>query len=65
MDGELNQEQELQVTLIRRRPTTLTDLVNDLLDLARIEAGKTVVRLAIVHRRRTSSAPCAACSGPS
>ena len=46
MDGDLNTEQELQVTLIQRAATTLTDLVADLLDLARIEAGKTEVRLA-------------------
>ena len=46
MDGPLNPEQELQVTLIQRAATTLTDLVADLLDLARIEAGKTEVRLA-------------------
>jgi signal transduction histidine kinase len=46
MDGPLNAEQELQVTLIQRAATTLTDLVADLLDLARIEAGKSEVRLA-------------------
>jgi signal transduction histidine kinase len=46
MDGDLNAEQQLQVTLIQRAATTLTDLVADLLDLARIEAGKTEVRLA-------------------
>jgi signal transduction histidine kinase len=46
MDGDLNPGQELQVTLIQRAATTLTDLVADLLDLARIEAGKTEVRLA-------------------
>ena len=46
MDGELTSEQELQVTLIQKAATTLTDLVADLLDLARIEAGKTEVRLA-------------------
>jgi len=46
MDGDLNSEQELQVSLIQRAATTLTDLVADLLDLARIEAGKTEVRLA-------------------
>ncbi len=46
MDGELNAEQELQVTLIQKAALTLTDLVTDLLDLARIEAGKTEVRLA-------------------
>ncbi len=46
MDGDLSAEQELQVTMIQRAATTLTDLVADLLDLARIEAGKTEVRLA-------------------
>jgi signal transduction histidine kinase len=46
MDGDLTSEQELQVDLIRRAASTLTDLVTDLLDLARIEAGKTEVRLA-------------------
>jgi len=46
MDGDLNSEQELQVDLIRKSAETLTDLVADLLDLARIEAGKTEVRLA-------------------
>ncbi len=46
MDGNLTAEQELQVTLIQRAATTLTDLVADLLDLARIEAGKSEVRLA-------------------
>jgi signal transduction histidine kinase len=46
MDGDLTSEQELQVDLIRKAAETLTDLVADLLDLARIEAGKTEVRLA-------------------
>jgi signal transduction histidine kinase len=46
MDGQLTQEQEHQVTLIQKSATTLADLVADLLDLARIEAGKTEVRLA-------------------
>lgn len=44
MDGELTGEQELQVTLIQKAAASLTDLVTDLLDLARIEAGKTEVR---------------------
>ena len=46
MDGDLTAEQEVQVTLIQRAAGTLTDLVADLLDLARIEAGKSEVRLA-------------------
>ena len=42
-DGELAGEQETQVRLIRRGTETLLDLVNDLLDLAKIAAGKTIV----------------------
>ncbi|MFB3854744.1 MAG: ATP-binding protein [Vicinamibacterales bacterium] len=43
-DGELTEEQEKQVRFIRRSAEDLSALVNDLLDLAKIEAGKTVVR---------------------
>ena len=42
-DGELNAEQETQVRFIRRAAENLTELVDDLLDLAKVEAGKTVV----------------------
>jgi signal transduction histidine kinase/CheY-like chemotaxis protein len=44
MDGELTSEQERQVTFIRRSAQDLTDLVNDLLDLAKVEAGKVTIR---------------------
>lgn len=44
LDGELTEEQRLEVTYIRQAARTLTDMVNDLLDLAKIEAGKTTVR---------------------
>jgi signal transduction histidine kinase/CheY-like chemotaxis protein len=43
-DGELNQEQERQVVFIRKAAESLGELVSDLLDLAKVEAGKTVVR---------------------
>lgn len=43
-DGELGQEQEKQVQLILRSAEALTELVDDLLDLAKIEAGKIEVR---------------------
>jgi signal transduction histidine kinase/DNA-binding response OmpR family regulator len=43
-DGELGSEQEKQVLFIRKAAQDLTELVNDLLDLAKVEAGKTVVR---------------------
>lgn len=43
-DGELTEEQERQVQLIRQSVETVTELVNDLLDLAKIEAGKTTLR---------------------
>jgi signal transduction histidine kinase/CheY-like chemotaxis protein len=42
-DGELTAEQEKQVHFVRKAAENLTELVNDLLDLAKVEAGKTVV----------------------
>jgi signal transduction histidine kinase/DNA-binding response OmpR family regulator len=43
-DGELSGEQDKQVRFIAKAADDLTELVNDLLDLAKIEAGKTEVR---------------------
>ena len=43
-DGPLTVEQERQVTYIRRSAESLTELVNDLLDLAKVEAGKLEIR---------------------
>ena len=42
-DGELTAEQETQIEFIRKSAGSLTELVNDLLDLAKVAAGKTVV----------------------
>jgi signal transduction histidine kinase len=47
LDGPLTSEQEHQVRMIRDSATTVTELVNDLLELARMEAGKTVARVAV------------------
>ena len=44
-DGELTPEQEKQVGYIRDATQQLADMVNDLLDLAKVESGKTEVRL--------------------
>jgi signal transduction histidine kinase/CheY-like chemotaxis protein len=44
IDGDLNVEQAKQVGFIAKAAEDLTELVNDLLDLAKIEAGKTEVR---------------------
>ncbi|HET8825150.1 MAG TPA: ATP-binding protein [Terriglobales bacterium] len=44
LDGELTSEQEKQVRFIRSSAQDLMDLVNDLLDLAKVEAGKVVIR---------------------
>jgi signal transduction histidine kinase/CheY-like chemotaxis protein len=45
-DGDLSVEQQRQVSLIRKAAQDLADLVNDLLDLAKVEAGKIVIRAA-------------------
>ncbi len=44
IDGELTSEQEKQVLFIQRSAQNLTEMVNDLLDLAKIEAGKVTAR---------------------
>ncbi|MUI12474.1 response regulator [Massilia dura] len=46
VDGELSPEQEKQVRFILKGAESLTELVDDLLDLAKIEAGKIDVRAA-------------------
>jgi signal transduction histidine kinase len=43
-DGELSPEQEKQVGYIRDAAQQLADIVNDLLDLAKVESGKTEIR---------------------
>jgi signal transduction histidine kinase len=42
-DGDLTEEQERQVTFIHHGASGLLEMVNDLLDLAKIEAGKVEV----------------------
>ena len=44
VDGELNAEQDRQVQYIRKSAQGLLDMVNDLLDLAKVEAGKVDVK---------------------
>jgi signal transduction histidine kinase len=39
-DGDLTSEQERQVTFIRKAADALGELVNDLLDIAKVEAGR-------------------------
>ncbi len=48
-DGPLAPEQQKQVMFVRKSAESLLELVNDLLDLARVEAGKTDVRPAPLH----------------
>jgi signal transduction histidine kinase/CheY-like chemotaxis protein len=43
-DGDLSPEQEKQVRFIQRSAQELYELVNDLLDLAKVEAGKVTVK---------------------
>ncbi|TFW30013.1 sensor histidine kinase, partial [Duganella callida] len=49
MDGPLTEEQERQVSFISNAANDLSELVNDLLDLAKIEAGKVEVNMAPVN----------------
>ena len=44
IDGDLNAEQERQIGYIRRSAESLLELVNDLLDLSKVEAGKVEVK---------------------
>lgn len=43
LDGELTDEQEKQVRFIKKAAAELTDMVNDLLDLAKLEAGRVTI----------------------
>ncbi len=44
VDGDLTMEQERQVHFIRKSAESLSELVNDLLDLSKVAAGKIVIR---------------------
>jgi signal transduction histidine kinase len=44
LNGQLSSEQEKQVQFIRTSAEALYELVNDLLDLSKVEAGKAVLR---------------------
>jgi signal transduction histidine kinase/CheY-like chemotaxis protein len=44
IDGDLTSEQERQIGYIRRSAESLLELVNDLLDLSKVEAGKVEVK---------------------
>jgi signal transduction histidine kinase len=44
-DGDISSEQEKQIQFIRQAAEGLSTLVDDLLDLARVEAGKATIRV--------------------
>jgi signal transduction histidine kinase len=44
LDGDLTPEQERQVGFIRQSAESLSEIINDLLDLAKVEAGRVDVR---------------------
>lgn len=46
LDGELSAEQDKQVTLIHKSAESLAEMVNDSLDIAKVEAGKETLRVA-------------------
>jgi len=43
LDGPLTVEQEKQITFVQTSAAELTDMVNDLLDLAKVEAGRITI----------------------
>src|SRR5438270_2010307 len=49
IDGPLTDEQKKQVSFVRKSAEDLSELVNDLLDIAKIEAGKITVRAKEFH----------------
>ena len=55
-DGELSEEQHRQVTYILQGTVALNEMVDDLLDLAKIEAGKVDVRASHVDVNEVFSA---------
>ncbi|MEA3193448.1 MAG: hypothetical protein QOD26_1781 [Betaproteobacteria bacterium] len=55
-DGPVTAEQEIQLGFISSATASLTDLVDDLLDLAKIEAGKAEVRISEVSLHELFSA---------
>jgi signal transduction histidine kinase len=55
-DGPVTAEQEIQLGFISSATASLTDLVDDLLDLAKIEAGKAEVRISEVSMPELFSA---------
>jgi signal transduction histidine kinase len=49
VDGELTTEQEKQISFVRAAANELFDMVNDLLDIAKVEAGKVDMRIGPVE----------------
>ena len=45
MSGEVNEEQKKQLTLVKNSATHLLSLINDILDISKIEAGRAEVSL--------------------
>lgn len=56
VDGDLSYEQEKQVAYILQAAGSLNELVNDLLDIAKIEAGKVDVRPSVLDVGKMFSA---------
>lgn len=48
-DGPLGAEQQKQVAFIRKSAESLLEIVSDLLDISKVEAGRTEVRMAPVY----------------
>jgi len=56
ISGDLNDEQVKQVTIINRSGKNLLKLINDILDLSKIEAGRMEVHLGVMQLRNAVTA---------
>ena len=56
VDGDLTPEQEKQIRFVRSASYELFEMVNDLLDIAKVEAGKIDVRVSAVEIAKVFSA---------
>jgi PAS domain S-box-containing protein len=60
LTGDLNEEQARQLTIVKRSGQQLLDLISEILDIAKVEAGRLTVELATVPLEDILSEQCEA-----